>query len=114
VAGLGEIGKHLPRVAVPLPPGVHDEATKKALRENGLPEDTTLGVTSGGRTRHLVFATPGENPDTLCKLFRPGTSMLRFAKIEDTEPLCQQCLKTLGAEVMRAKHAMRNQREDDE
>lgn len=97
---------------VGLPPGAHTKATQALLRANGLPGDVTLGLTSGGRTRHLVVALAGQKPNTLCKLFRPGTSLLRLSKVEDVEPLCQQCLRTLGAEVMRAKFAMKDQKED--
>lgn len=98
--------------AVPPLSSHHNDATVRLLNAQGLPADTPLGITSSGRVRHIVMwerpAVAGTK-DTLCSLFRPGTSFLRDAQDYDNQPLCGACLKTLEADVLRAKEAMRGE-----
>lgn len=105
-------------VAPPKLVSSHTDTTQRQLTREGLPINTPLGITTGGRVRHIImWAHAGKNTptsittqkDTLCSLFRPGTSLLREAGVGDTQSLCIACLKTLEAEVMRAKEAMRGE-----
>jgi hypothetical protein len=97
---------------VPPLPSNHSPATIELLASEGLPADTPLGITSQGRVRHIImWERPGvdSTKNTLCCLFRPGVSFLRVAGVADEEPICGACLRTLEAEVMRAKEAMRGE-----
>lgn len=97
----------------------HNTLTQRLLRAEGLPINAPLAITTGGRVRHVIMwaRTANESAngiaehdkDTLCNLFRPGTSLLRDATVEDNQSLCGACLKTLEADVMRAKEAMRGE-----
>jgi len=97
---------------VPPLPTDHNADTVAALAAEGLPADTPLGITSQGRVRHIImWERPGvdSTKNTLCALFRPGVSFLRVATQADEDPICGACLRTLEAEVMRAKEAMRGE-----
>lgn len=105
------------KVVVPPLESDHTPATQRLLKGEGLPINAALAITTGGRVRHVLMwaRTANESAngvlskDTLCNLFRPGTSLLRDATVEDNQPLCGACLKTLEAEVLRAKEAMRGE-----
>ena len=87
----------------------HTPDTQKILKKNGLPQDVLLGVTTGGRVRHIAVPHGTRLVDSLCRLFRRGTSIMRPATTDDKQPLCRMCLRTLDAEVLRAKEALKNE-----
>jgi hypothetical protein len=109
-----EVGVMAPRVrplkSLPPPANTTNSlATQTVLKRDGLPVDTLLGITSGGNVRHIAHTTGTVVDGALCNLFRPGTSLMRLALEDDEQKLCNSCLKTLEAEVMRAKEAMKGE-----
>lgn len=88
----------------------HTSATQRQLKDEGLPSDQPLWVTSSGRVRHLTMNDRGIVNKTLCNLFRRGSSVMRPADRSGDEALdlCGACLRTLEAEVFRAKEAMKS------
>jgi hypothetical protein len=94
--------------------GNNDETTQRQLLSEGLPLNAVLGITTGGTVRHLVHAQGSTITSSLCNLFRPGSSLITKTTRENHEPLCRACLRTLEAEVMRAKEAMKHQKDEED